>query len=145
MLDPFQAGGSPVDGNEVRPAIAVDVEHLMRVPIGPSADDFDFAEKAFLPGRRLIPVTAADNIELAVLVDIEDGGGHEFRVGVDDVPPKRDVIRKGPCGDKKSDRETHAATKHGLLLTFLKRRARKERRESPEKLSATSACSAFQI
>src|SRR6266849_2732427 len=82
-----------------------------------------------LPCRCFIPVSAADDIELAVLVDVEGGGGQELRFGVDDVPAKREIIAQAGQGGGKqqypgaedegewsSTRRRAYTRKHGPLL-----------------------------
>src|SRR5262245_22504144 len=108
MFDPLETRRAPVDGNQIRPAIAVDVEHLMSIPVWPAAADLDGSQEVFLPGGRLVPVAAAHDIEFAILVDVEDRGGQELRIGVDDVAAKHDVIAaaRSKCRDSQQQGQT---------------------------------------
>src|SRR5262249_47589208 len=120
VLDPLEALAAPVDGDEVGPAVAVDVEDLVGVAVGPAAVDLDIAQEVLPPGGGLVPVAAADDVESAVLVYIEDGGGDELRVGVDDVAAEGDVVAEAAGSDSQPDQEGQQqavrAREHGRAL-----------------------------
>ncbi len=70
-----------------------------------------------LPGWPFIPKAAADDIELAILVDIEDGSGHEFGIFVDDVPAKREIVGADPGWRKNHKKQREACWReHGGIL-----------------------------
>ncbi len=123
MLDPLQGLRAPVDGDQVRPTIAVDIENLVGIAVGP-AFRLDLAEEMLFPRRRLVPEAATNDVELAVFIYIHYGGCHEFRVGIDDVTAKGDVIGEKRCGgdhrkckaDSASGERVASTSVHGVLL-----------------------------
>src|SRR5206468_1289547 len=82
-------------------AVAVDVELQVGEAVGPAVDDLHVADGVLLrEGRPLVPGVAADDVDDAVVVDVEGRHGNELGLGVEDVFAKYDVPGRARRGQK---------------------------------------------
>ena len=72
-------------GDEIGVAVAVDVERERREVVVVRAHPLHVADVVRLPVRGLVPGVAADDVELAVVVDVEHAGRLELALAVDRV------------------------------------------------------------
>ena len=75
VLNPFDALAAPVDLEEIQPAVPVDVIRLRGEAVGHAANDFHVPDLVRLPCRRLVPEAPADNVDVAIVIHVESGGG----------------------------------------------------------------------
>ena len=93
MLEPLEASGAIVDRYDIGPAVAVYIHRQVCIAIEPwwISQCFHVAHKVFFPSWRFIPMAAAHNIELAIVIHIEHTSGAKLRLGVDHMLAKRDI------------------------------------------------------
>src|SRR4051812_31764062 len=75
VLPPPQGTAEPGAAYDVGMPVAINVERQVAEVIDIAVAIGDLAEAVAFPGRRLVPVFTGDNIELAVAIDVGDGGG----------------------------------------------------------------------
>ena len=85
VLDPADVLGEVGARDEIGVAVAVDVERQGREIVVVGALPLDVADVIRLPVGSLIPGVARDDVELAVVVDVEDARRLELALAVDRV------------------------------------------------------------
>ena len=106
MFDPKDGLATPVNVDDVHPAVCVDVHGQMRITIEAPADFSHGANEMFFPSRRLVPPAATKDIELTITIDVNDGHCAVLGLGVDCMYTKLDIrSRRRQRTDEQSGKE----------------------------------------
>ena len=93
LLDPVDRLAAIIGTHVIDSTVAIHIHRQMRIVIKSSPNHLHIAEEVLLPVRCLVPRTTADDIELAIVVDIDRRTGCVLRRRVDRMCTKERQFR----------------------------------------------------